>query len=199
MKNNEERLKKQFAFIQEIDKEKTVFRQTYLADASRKENDAEHSWHMAVMAMILSEYSNEEIDVLRTMSMILVHDLVEIYAGDTYAYDTAGNEDKLERELAAADKLFALLPDDQRDKMRGLWDEFEAGKTAEAKFASTLDKIQPLMLNNASGGLSWKEHGVKASQVYDRNIKTSEGSKALWEFADQNFIKSNIGKELLIE
>lgn len=199
MKNNEERLKKQFAFIQEIDKEKTVFRQTYLADASRKENDAEHSWHMAVMAMILSEYSNEEIDVLRTMSMILVHDLVEIYAGDTYAYDTAGNEDKLERELAAADKLFSLLPDDQRDKMRGLWDEFEAGKTAEAKFASTLDKIQPLMLNNASGGLSWKEHGVKASQVYDRNIKTSEGSKALWEFADQNFIKSNIGKELLIE
>lgn len=199
MSNSEERLQKQFAFIQEIDKEKNIFRQTYLADANRKENDAEHSWHMAVMAMLLSEYANEEIDVLRTMSMVLVHDLVEIYAGDTYAYDSAANADKLERELAAADKLFALLPDDQRDKMRGLWDEFEAGETAEAKFASTLDKIQPLMLNNASGGLSWQEHGVKAPQVYNRNIKTSEGSKVLWEFADENFIKPNIGKRLLIE
>lgn len=199
MQYNEERLKKQFDFIQEIDKEKNVFRQTYLADANRKENDAEHSWHMAVMALLLSEYANDKIDVLRTMSMILVHDLVEIYAGDTYAYDTAGNADKLEREQAAADRLFALLPDDQRDKMRGLWDEFEEGVTAEAKFASTMDKIQPLMLNNASGGLSWKEHEVKASQVYNRNIKTAEGSTVLWEYADENFIKPNIRKRLLIE
>ncbi len=197
--NSEERLKKQFEFIQEIDKEKNIFRQTYLADANRKENDAEHSWHMAVMAMLLSEYSNEEIDVLRTMSMVLVHDLVEIYAGDTYAYDTAGNSDKLEREIAAADRLFAILPDDQRDKLRGLWDEFEAGETAEAKFASTLDKIQPLMLNNASGGLSWQEHGVKASQVYGRNQKTAEGSVKLWEYADNNFIKPNIGSRLSVD
>lgn len=197
--NTDERLKKQFAFIQEIDKEKNIFRQTYLSDANRKENDAEHCWHMAVMAMLLSEYSNEEIDVLHTMSLALIHDLVEIYAGDTYAYDTAGNADKLEREMAAADKLFALLPDDQRDKMRGLWDEYEACETAESKFANTLDKIQPLMLNNASGGLSWKEHGVKASQVYARNEKTAEGSVRLWEYADKNFIKPNIGKGLLIE
>ncbi len=199
MINNEERLQKQFAFIQEIDKEKNVFRQTYLADANRKENDAEHCWHMAVMAMLLSEYSNEEIDVLHTMSLALIHDLVEIYAGDTYAYDTEGNADKLERETAAADKLFALLPDDQRDKMRGLWDEYEALETPESKFANTLDKIQPLMLNNASGGLSWKEHGVKASQVYERNKKTAEGSVRLWEYVEKNFIKPNIGTKLLIE
>lgn len=197
MEINEERLKKQFSFIQEIDKEKNIFRQTYLADANRKENDAEHCWHMAVMVMLLSEYSNEEIDVLHTISLALIHDLVEIYAGDTYAYDTAGNEDKRERELAAADKLFALLPDDQRDNLRSLWDEYEEAETPESKFANTLDKIQPLMLNNASGGLSWKEHSVKASQVYGRNQKTAEGSKKLWKYAEENFIKPNIGKNLL--
>lgn len=196
MNNKEERLKKQFAFMQEIDKEKNIFRQTYLADANRKENDAEHCWHMAVMAMLLSEYANEEIDVLHTMSLALIHDLVEIYAGDTYAYDAVGNADKREREVAAADKLFALLPDDQRDKMRALWDEYEEMETAESKFANTLDKIQPLMLNHASGGLSWKEHDVQASQVYNRNKKTAEGSEELWKYAEENFIKPNIGKNL---
>lgn len=199
MEINIERLKQQLAFIQEIDKEKTVFRQTYLADASRKENDAEHSWHMAVMAILLSEYSNEKIDVLKTVSMILVHDLVEIYAGDTYAYDTIGNNDKTEREIKAADKLFALLPDDQKDKMRALWDEFEAGETPEAKFAITMDRIQPLMLNNASGGRSWQEHGVKLSQVYGRNVTTAQGSEALWQYADKNFIQPNIGNTLKVE
>ena len=199
MEINIERLKQQLAFIQEIDKEKTVFRQTYLADASRKENDAEHSWHMAVMAILLSEYSNEKIDVLKTVSMILVHDLVEIYAGDTYAYDTIGNNDKAEREIKAADKLFALLPEDQKDKMRALWDEFEAGETPEAKFAITMDRIQPLMLNNASGGRSWQEHGVKLSQVYGRNVTTAQGSEALWQYADKNFIQPNIGNTLKVE
>ena len=194
-----ERLKQQFAFIQEIDKEKTIFRQTYLSDASRKENDAEHSWHMAVMAILLAEYSNEKIDVLKTVSMILVHDLVEIYAGDTYAYDTTGNSDKAERELKAADKLFSLLPDDQREKFRALWDEFEAGETPEAKFAITMDRIQPLMLNNASEGRSWREHGVKSSQVYGRNVTTAQGSEALWRYADENFIQPNIGSALKVE
>lgn len=194
-----ERLKQQFAFIQEIDKEKTIFRQTYLSDASRKENDAEHSWHMAVMAILLSEYSNEKIDVLKTVSMILVHDLVEIYAGDTYAYDTTGNSDKAERELKAADKLFSLLPDDQREKFRALWDEFEAGETPEAKFAITMDRIQPLMLNNASEGRSWREHGVKSSQVYGRNVTTAQGSETLWRYADENFIQPNIGSALKVE
>lgn len=193
------RLQQQFAFIQEIDKEKTIFRQTYLSDASRKENDAEHSWHMAVMAILLSEYSNEKIDILKTVSMILVHDLVEIYAGDTYAYDSAGNNDKAEREIKAADKLFALLPEDQGEKFRALWDEFEEGVTAEAKFAITMDRIQPLMLNNASGGLSWQEHGVKASQVYGRNTTTAQGSEILWQYADETFIKPNIGIALKVE
>lgn len=199
MEINIERLQQQFAFIQEIDKEKTIFRQTYLSDASRKENDAEHSWHMAVMAILLSEYANEKIDVLKTVSMILVHDLVEIYAGDTYAYDSAGNSDKAEREIKAADKLFTLLPEDQRDKFRALWDEFEAGETPEAKFAMTMDRIQPLMLNNASGGRSWKEHGVKASQVYGRNMSTAQGAEALWQYADESFIQPNIGNALKVE
>ena len=199
MEINIERLQQQFAFIQEIDKEKTIFRQTYLSDASRKENDAEHAWHMAVMAILLSEYSNEKIDVLKTVSMILVHDLVEIYAGDTYAYDSAGNNDKAEREIKAADKLFALLPDDQRDKMRALWDEFETGSSPEAKFAITMDRIQPLMLNNASGGRSWQEHDVKTSQVYGRNTTTGQGSEVLWKYADENFLKPNIGKALKVE
>ena len=192
----DERMKQQFAFIQEIDKQKSVFRQTYLANGSRKENDAEHCWHMAVMAILMAEYANEEIDLLHTLSIILVHDLVEIYAGDTYAYDTEGNASKREREVAAADKLFALLPDDQRDKFRGLWDEYEEGVTPEAKYAASMDRIQPLMLNNASGGLAWKEHDVKASQVYGRNAKTAEGSAALWEYADENFIKPNVGNML---
>lgn len=199
MEINIERLQQQFAFIQEIDKEKTIFRQTYLSDASRKENDAEHSWHMAVMAILLSEYANEKIDVLKTVSMILVHDLVEIYAGDTYAYDSASNSDKAEREIKAADKLFTLLPEDQRDKFRALWDEFEAGETPEAKFAMTMDRIQPLMLNNASGGRSWKEHGVKASQVYGRNMSTAQGAEALWQYADESFIQPNIGNALKVE
>ena len=196
MKDFDERMKKQFAFLQEIDKEKNIFRQTYLADGNRKENDAEHCWHMAVMAILMAEYANEEIDLLHTLSIILVHDLVEIYAGDTYAYDTEGNASKREREVAAANKLFALLPDDQRDKFRGLWDEYEEGVTPEAKYAASMDRIQPLMLNDASGGLAWTEHDVKASQVYGRNSKTAEGSKALWEYADENFIKPNVGNRL---
>lgn len=187
-----ERLKKQFAFIEEIDKEKSIFRQTYLADGSRKENDAEHAWHMAVMVMLLSEYANEKIDVLHTMKMVLIHDLIEIYAGDTYAYDTEGNSTKKERELAAAEKIFNILPEDQAAKLRGIWDEFEECATPEARFACSMDRIQPLMLNNASGGKSWEEHEVRSSQVYGRNEKTKLGSKALWEYADDNFIKPNI-------
>ena len=191
-----DRLKKQFDFLLEIDKEKDIGRQTYLSHGLRKENDAEHSWHMAVMAIVMAEHSNKDIDLLRTVSMILVHDLVEIYAGDTYAYDAKGNADKKEREIAAADKLFSLLPDDQRDKFRGFWEEFEKGETAESKFAASMDRIQPLMLNNASGGRSWEEHGVRASQVYGRNAKTAEGSESLWQYADENFIKPNVGKKL---
>ncbi len=191
-----ERIRKQFEFLQEIDKEKTIFRQTYIADASRKENDAEHSWHLAMMVLIMSEYANEEIDVLHTMSMVLIHDLIEIDAGDTYAYDSAGNTTKRERELKAADRLFNMLPADQAEKIRALWDEFEEGVTPEARFANSLDKIQPLMLNNASGGKSWEEHAVHLSQVLGRNERTPDGSRGMWDYARENFIEPNIGKTL---
>lgn len=191
------RLQKQFDFLREIDKEKNIFRQTFIADGSRKENDAEHSWHLALMVMLLSEYSNEKIDVLRTMSMVLIHDLIEIDAGDTYAYDTEGNKTKKERELKAAERIFNLLPSDQAEYVRSLWDEFEEGVTPEALFANSVDKLQPLMLNHASGGKSWVEHDVHSDQVYNRNRKTSEGSRELWEYADQNFIVPNIEKGIL--
>lgn len=191
-----ERIEKQFEFLKEIDKEKNIFRQTYLADGMRKENDAEHAWHMALFVMVLSEYANEDIDVLKTMKIVLIHDLIEIYAGDTYAYDSKGNESKRGRELAAADRLFNILPKDQAEEFRALWDEFEENITPEARFANTMDKIQPLMLNNASEGRSWEEHGVHASQVYGRNEKTHLGSEELWKYADETFIRLNVGRQL---
>lgn len=191
-----ERIEKQFEFLKEIDKEKNIFRQTYLADGMRKENDAEHTWHMALFVMVLSEYANEDIDVLKTMKIVLIHDLIEIYAGDTYAYDSKGNESKRGRELAAADRLFNILPKDQAEEFRALWDEFEENITPEARFANTMDKIQPLMLNNASEGRSWEEHGVHASQVYGRNEKTHLGSEELWKYADETFIRPNVGRQL---
>lgn len=191
-----ERIEKQFEFLKEIDKEKNIFRQTYLADGMRKENDAEHAWHMALFVMVLSEYANEDIDVLKTMKIVLIHDLIEIYAGDTYAYDSKGNESKRGRELAAADRLFNILPKDQAEEFRALWDEFEENITPEARFANTMDKIQPLMLNNASEGRSWEEHGVHALQVYGRNEKTHLGSEELWKYADETFIRPNVGRQL---
>jgi putative hydrolase of HD superfamily len=187
----EDRLKKQLDFILEADKSKLVGRQSYIADGSRKENDAEHSWHMALMTILLSEYANEQMDVLKVISMLLVHDIVEIDAGDTYAYDTDGNATKRERELAAADRIFNLLPADQAEKMRSLWDEFEAYETIEARFAHTMDNMQPLMLNDATGGKAWREHQVHDSQVYGRNKRSHEGSEALWQYMD-SLIKRNM-------
>ncbi|SET34913.1 putative hydrolases of HD superfamily [[Clostridium] polysaccharolyticum] len=189
-----ERLKKQFEFIKEIDKEKFIGRQTYLTDAKRKENDAEHAWHMAIMAVLLSEYANEEIDVLKTITMLLIHDIVEIDAGDTYAYDEAGLETQREREEKAADRIFGLLPKDQEKKFRELWEEFEARETKEAKFARTLDNVQPTMLNAASDGKAWSEHGVHISQILKRNERTKEGSEILWNYARENFIEPNVKK-----
>ena len=177
-----ERLEKQMEFILEVDKVKKIVRQTYLADASRKENDAEHSWHLALMAVLLKEYSNEEVDLAKVIPMVLIHDLVEIDAGDTYAYDEAGAETKRERETKAADRIFGLLPGDQGTWFRELWEEFEAYETAEAKFAHILDNAQPLLLNDASNGRSWAEHGVHKSQIYKRNEHTSEGSREIWEY-----------------
>ena len=175
-----ERLEKQIRFIVEIDKVKNIFRQTYLADARRKENDAEHSWHIALMAYLLQEYAEKPVDVSKVMLMVLIHDLVEIDAGDTYAYDDAGAETKRAREEAAADRIFGLLPEDQGKYFRELWEEFEAYESPEGKYAHLLDNFQPLLLNDASGGLSWQEHQVKKSQIYKRNEKIEETSETIW-------------------
>lgn len=176
------RLEQQVEFILEIDKLKNIIRQNYIADASRKESDTDHSWHLAIMCFLLEEYANEGIDVLKTMKMVLIHDIIEIDAGDTYAYDKEANNDKIERELLAADRIFNILPEDQARKMRELWDEFEECETIEAKFANALDKVQPALLNDASGGKSWIEHSVEYSQVMKRNERTSEGSEVLWDY-----------------
>lgn len=190
----EERLDRQFDFIREIDREKMIGRQTYLSDGVRKENDAEHAWHMAVMTILLSEYSNEKIDVLKTVTMLLIHDLVEIDAGDTYAYDKKGNETKREREVMAADRIFAILPKEQGQKLRALWEEFEEAVTPEAKFAHTMDNLQPMMLNAATDGKAWEEHGVYLNQILERNKNTADGSKELWQYAYEHFIEPNLAK-----
>ena len=183
-KNNQEeksRLEKQIAFLTEVDKEKNIFRQTYLADGKRKENDAEHSWHLALAAVLLKEHMKEDADLGRVMTLVLFHDLVDIDAGDTYAYDTEGAATKREREVKAADRIFGILPEDQGTYLRELWDEFEAYETAEAKYAHLLDNFQPLMLNDASDGKSWEEHGVHKSQVCRRNARIPETSEIVWE------------------
>lgn len=177
-----DRLQKQMDFIVEIDKVKKIMRQTYLADASRKENDAEHSWHLALMAVLLKEYSNEDVDLSKVIPMVLIHDLVEIDAGDTYAYSGEDPEETEARERKAALRIFGMLPEDQGQWLRSLWEEFEAYETSEAKFARTLDNCQPLLLNDASDGKSWKEHGVHKSQIYKRNQHTGEGSREIWEY-----------------
>ena len=164
-----ERLEQQIRFIIEVDKVKNIFRQTYLADGQRKENDAEHSWHLALSAVLLKEHMKEDVDLTKVMIMVLIHDLVEIDAGDTYAYDAAGAATKRERELKAAERIFGILPEDQGTYFRELWDEFEAYESADAKFAHLLDNFQPLLLNDASDGRSWAEHGVHKSQVCKRD------------------------------
>lgn len=192
-----ERLDKQLAFLMEMDKLKKITRQTYLADGSRKENDAEHSFHLALMCAVLSEYANEEIDVLKTMMMVLVHDAVEIDAGDTYAYDEQGNGTKKAREIKAADRLFGILPKEQEQYFRDLWEEFEEERTKEACFAAALDKIQPLLLNGENKGKSWIEHQVSEEQVLKRNENTKRGSQELWEYC-LHIIEEHVRKGVLI-
>ena len=194
-----ERLEKQFDFFREIDKEKFIGRQTYLTDGERKENDAEHAWHMAIMTMLLAEYANEKIDVLKTVMMLLIHDLVEIDAGDTYAYDEEGKKTQREREEKAAKRIFGLLPEEQGGKLMALWEEFEAYETPEANFAHTMDNIQPVMLNDATDGKAWLEHGVHLSQILGRNKKTAEGSRELWQYAYEKMIAPNAAKGRIIE
>lgn len=195
----DKRIEKQFAFIKEIDKEKFIERQTLLTGGRRKENDAEHAWHMALMTILLSEYSNEKIDVLKTVTMLLLHDIVEIDAGDTYCYDEEGKKTQHEREQRAADRIFGLLPEDQCEKLKNLWLEFEEGETAEAKFAHTMDNIQPLMLSDATDGKMWVERKIALSQVLGRQKNTPKGSQTLWEYSFDNFIKPNVIKGRLID
>ncbi len=185
------RLKKQLEFVLEIDKEKNIFRQTHLSNHGRKENDAEHAWHMAIMTCLLQEYSNEPIDLAKTMLMCLVHDIVEIDAGDTYAYDTEGLKTQKKREDAAKERIYSLLPEDQKDKLIALFDEFEENQTPEAKFAHAMDNLQPLLLNDSNDGGDWREHKVTAKQVYGRQSGTKDGSKLLYEFAE-TLIEKNI-------
>lgn len=194
-----DRLKKQFEFCLEADKEKFIGRQTYLSDGIRKENDAEHAWHMALMTLILSEYANEEIDVLKTISMILIHDIVEIDAGDTYAYDVEAKKTQKEREEKAAERIFGMLPEDQQAKFRTLFEEFEAAETAEARFARAMDNVQPLMLNNATDGKSWEERGVRISQILKRNEITPVGSKTLWDYTYENLIRPSLEKGKIVD
>lgn len=187
----DERLKKQLDFCLEIDKEKNIFRQTSLSGHGRKENDAEHAWHMSIMAYLLKEYANEEVDIARVMIMCLIHDIVEIDAGDTYAYDEESLQTQKEREDAAKQRIYALLPEEQRDEMIALFDEFEAYETPEAKFAHAMDNLQPLLLNHSNEGGDWKEHDVTSAQVYGRQNKTRLGSEVLFSAADE-LIQENI-------
>ena len=187
----EERLKKQLEFILEADKSKFIGRQTYLSDGIRKENDAEHSWHLALMTALLSEYAKEKIDVQKTMLMVLIHDIVEIDAGDTYAYDEKGKLSQREREVKAADRIFSLLPKDQAKSMRDLWEEFETCETPEAKFARCMDNLQPILLNDKTGAKSWRERQIKRSQVEERQKRTKMGSDTLMEVVTQ-IIEKNV-------
>lgn len=190
-----ERIEKQMEFILEIDKEKQIKRKTLQSNGKDFEDDAQHAWHMAIMTLLLNEYANEEIDVLKTISMLLIHDLVEIDAGDTYAYDSKGLKTQSTRETLAANRIFNLLPEDQAKKMFDLWNEFEERKTAEAKFARVLDNFQPVMLNAATDGRMWVENGVHLEQILKRNEKTHEGSEVLWEYMYEHFIIPNVEKK----
>jgi putative hydrolase of HD superfamily len=177
------RLKQQLDFLLEIDRLKEVLRQSYICRGLRKENSSEHSWHLAVMALVLAEHANQAVDITRVVKMALVHDLVEIDAGDTFCYDDAGNAGKAGRETVAASRIFGLLPEDQSREFRSLWEEFEERATPEARFAAALDRLMPLMHNYYSNGKTWREHGVAAAKVVERNRHIEDGSAQLWAVA----------------
>lgn len=194
---DKDRLKKQIEFIVEVDKLKQIYRQTLIMDRSRNENDAEHSWHLALMAMVLHEHSpKKELDINKVLKMLLVHDLVEIYAGDTFCYDEKANLDKADRELSAADRLYRILPPDQSQEFRALWDEFEERQTPEALFAASLDRIQPLLCNYHTGGHTWVKYGIKSDKVLERNLPVKEGAPDLWNLVEE-IVENSIEKGIL--
>lgn len=194
-----DRLNKQMDFLIEVDKLKTILRQSVIADKSKRENDAEHSWHFALISTILYEYCDtKKVNLTRVLKMALIHDLVEIYAGDTFAYDIEGYKDKEEREFKAATKIFGLLPDDQTEEYKNLWEEFERMETPDAIYASTIDRLQPFLLNHATDGHTWKQGEVKSNQVYNRIGVLKESMPSLWEYIDQ-IIKDSIKKGYIKE
>ena len=181
---NNEKIKSQIKFLLVIDEMKNVLRRNLVADGSRRENDAEHSWHLAMLAMILEEYSAQKVDIERVLKITLVHDLVEVYAGDTFAYDAKGNEDKLDREIEAANRLFGMLDPVQGAEIRALWDEFEAKETAESRYANAVDRLQPLLLNYMTNGHTWKLGDVHAPQIYKRMDIIRTATPELWHIVD---------------
>jgi putative hydrolase of HD superfamily len=178
-----ERLRRQIEFVVELDKLKTVLRQSYVIGTGRHENAAEHSWHLPMMAMVLAEYAGEAVDLCRVLEMLLVHDIIEIDAGDTFCYDEAAARDKEARERRAAGRIFGLLPQDQAATIRALWDEFEAHATPEARFANAIDRLMPLLHNYFTEGRSWREHGITRNQVLARNARIGDSSARLWQLA----------------
>ena len=190
------RFEQQMRFLVEIDQMKNVLRQTLLADGSRRESDAEHSWHLAMYAMLLSEYAPEPVDISRVVRMVLVHDLIEIYAGDTFCYDKEGNRDKAAREAAAADRLYALLPADQAGEYRALWEEFDRMDTPDSRFAAALDRIQPIINNYLTKGHTWKLGHVTSAQVYERMAPVKSGLPEAWKFVEW-IINTSIEKGFL--
>lgn len=195
---NRERFEKQLAFILEADKEKNILRQTHLTGNGRQENDAEHAWHMAMMIYLLKEYSNEEFDVTRAMMMALIHDVVEIDAGDTYAYDANALKTQKEREALAAERIFGMLPIDQKNEMTALFEEFEEGKTPEARFVKVMDNLQPLLLNHSNGGADWLRHHVTKSKVVTRQKSSALGSEEIWKYTKE-LIDANVEKGSIID
>lgn len=174
-------LQQQISFLVEIDKLKSVFRQSFLADGSRKENDAEHSWHLAMAAILLAQHADQPVDVLHVIKMTLIHDLVEIDAGDVIVYGSA-REGQRAKELLAADRIFGLLPAEQAAQFRAIWDEFEARQTPEARFAAALDRLLPILLNVQTAGKTWREHGITADRVRKHNAHIAQGSSRIWAF-----------------
>jgi len=189
-------IEKQIEFLMEIDKSKGILRMNWMLDQSRREDDAQHAWHACLTAMVLQKYAARPVDIGHVIQMLLVHDIVEIDAGDTYAYDKEGLQTQKAREEAAKERIFSLLPEDQKKELAGLFDEFEAFETKESKYAHAMDNLQPLILNHSNGGEDWKRHGVTKGQVYGRQGKTKLGSNRLFQVVDailqENIEKGNI-------
>lgn len=193
---NTQQLLDQIAFIKEIDKVKYIQRKTKLFNSDRCENDAEHSWHLALMAIVLAEHSNEPIDVLKVVKMVLIHDIVEIDSGDVFMYDTVKNHDNTDEERLAANRIFGLLPEKQAEELIAIWEEFEAGETNEAKFARSMDRLEPLLQNTSNNGGTWKEFGVKYDKVYAKKSVIKNGSESLWNYAE-GLINESVEKGIL--